>query len=279
MQIDKEVIFKNDQLPIVPNNLQNLLNALSDDDLDFITLAKILSEFPSVSARLISVANSAWAAPKVEITHLEDACSRLGLKIVRSIAISLTVAAPFNPQKCPEFIASRFWADALLTADIAFSLTPLINSDVHAKTIHTIGLLQSLGLLWLADNMNEITGVVLNDSHTNDASIAARLQQQVGTHYHEIGFYLAESWGFPKVLQQSILNCSQKNYSGEFSEYAQVVYLALQIVARLNKELEMEELVPLAETLGIQKVDFEKYCEGCYNALDSMRELANTLFR
>lgn len=279
MQITKDVIFQNDQLPVVPNNLQGLMNALSNDDLSFIELAGIISEFPSVSARLISVANSAWASPKAEITHLEGACSRLGLKIVRSIAISLTVAAPFNPQKCPAFSSSRFWTDALLTADIAFSLTPLINSDVHAKTIHTIGLLQSLGLLWLADNRHEITAVVLHDGQKNDVSIATELQQQIGANYHEVGFYLAESWAFPQVLKQSMLNCSQKNHTGEFSEYTQVVYLALQIVARLNKELELKELAPFAHTLGIQTADFEIYCEGCYSALDSMRELAKTLFR
>ena len=55
-----------------------ILKALSSDDLNFRQLSQIISKYPSIAARLIFLANSAWAAPRVPIEDLESACARLG---------------------------------------------------------------------------------------------------------------------------------------------------------------------------------------------------------
>lgn len=50
-------------LPTVPAGVPLLLQAASDDGVDLNVLAKILNRFPSIVARVLSIANSSWVSP------------------------------------------------------------------------------------------------------------------------------------------------------------------------------------------------------------------------
>ena len=69
-----EMISQDTRLPTQPLALPYLLQALSDNDIDYHVLAGIIERFPSIAARLIFLANSAWSAPKTPIASIEPAC-------------------------------------------------------------------------------------------------------------------------------------------------------------------------------------------------------------
>ncbi len=113
----KKQILQHDQLPVLPSGVPYLLQTLMDENIDNNKLKAVIGRFPSIAARLLCLANSAWAAPPVPVTSLDMACARLGLNIVRSVSIALAISSPFNPARCPAFDAERYWCTALLVAD------------------------------------------------------------------------------------------------------------------------------------------------------------------
>ncbi len=188
------------QVPPLPKGMDHLLQVLSDERLDFEDLVAEIELYPPVVARLLSLANSAWSAPVSPVTSLTVACGRLGLDLVRSVVLALTVAAPFEPARCPAFDTRRYWASALTTAEGASLVSQLAGiGDVHKA--RTAGLLRNVGLLWLADSRPEETGAALAQFASDEGQgLEALLQAHCGMGYLEAGEILAAYWELPPTF-------------------------------------------------------------------------------
>lgn len=185
------------RVPVLPRGTAHLIKALADEDIDFQDLVAEIELFPPIAARLLSVANSAWSSPVSPVTSLVMACSRLGLNVVRTVAMALAVAEPFNPAVCPPFQSRRYWSSALLTAEAA-CLVARASAYEDDQTARTAGLLRNIGLLWMADAMPGPTGAALQVAADNEAEdLETVLRDHCGIGYLEAGSLLAAYWQLP----------------------------------------------------------------------------------
>ncbi|HHO59587.1 MAG TPA: HDOD domain-containing protein [Thiotrichales bacterium] len=245
------------QLTVLPAAVPELLAALSSDDLSFAELAEIITRFPSIAARLLFLANSAWAAPVAEITSLEAACVKLGLSVVKSISISIAIAAPFDPARCPAFRSDIFWSGALLVADGASWLASYSTAFRNENTgsVHTAALLHNLGLLWMADNISQPTNAAFAMVEANpDLPLAEALRDHCGADHGQIGGCLARAWGLPGLIEAAMAHHLDFSYAGENWEIAQLTGYAATLVhcidedaAALPDDLRLERLGIRAE--------------------------------
>lgn len=188
-----------ERLPVFPPAVPHLLRDLSDDDLPFSEIAALLERFPTIAARLISLANSAWSSPATPIVALRDACARLGLNVVRSVSIAIAIAAPFNSNRCKHFVPRRFWTSALLTAECASQLAN--HTDVPVLHARTSGLLHNLGLIWMAEYLSTATDRALEVADTrSDDDLEIILEQIAGIGYAAAGARLCDALQLPEVL-------------------------------------------------------------------------------
>lgn len=192
-----------DRVPVLPPGAPMLMQALQDDGLDFRAIAQVIEQVPSVAGRLLGLANSAWSAPRSPVLSIEAACSRLGLRVVRTVGIALAISHPFNPLRCPAFIAHRFWTSALLNAEMAGWLAERLLGD-QVSVARTAGLLSNLGLLWLAEVMPEETDAALRDGETLPGGVNSALIDRLGFGFDQAGAWLAEAWQLPAALQAVI---------------------------------------------------------------------------
>lgn len=229
-----QVIVLEGNIPVLPDGIPHLLHALEDDDVDFKELTRLLEEFPSIAGRLIAVANSAWAAPTTPVLTLLDSCTRIGLTVVRGLAIALAVTAPFNVHRCPDFEPERFWSSALLAADGAELLGRYRSQGSDAQLLRTAGLLHHLGLLWLADRYPMETSRALNVyAETPGVDLAQALRDLLGTDYCEVGGRLAQVWSLPAPLTDVMCYHRTPNYEGEYRELVRAVGDAVRLVRQL----------------------------------------------
>jgi HD-like signal output (HDOD) protein len=186
-------------LPLLPPGVLHLLSALRADDLGNRELTLAVRNFPPIVARVVALANSVWATPREPVTNLFGACALLGLNVVRSVCIALAVARPFNSSRCPAFDAKRFWLSALLTAEGAVLLRPLLAPRCDVNTLGTAGLLHNLGLLGMAHVSPEPTHTALDAAARGDDLVVA-LRAASGTDYCEVGAALGQAWKLPSEL-------------------------------------------------------------------------------
>jgi HD-like signal output (HDOD) protein len=113
-------IQKIDYLPPLPSIAQDILIASNDDASDLDDIANIIKKDPSLAAKIISMANSAFFGFGRNVTTLEQAVINvLGLDLVKGFALSLTMSSVFDLEKCAGFDIKRYWCSAFLTAELA----------------------------------------------------------------------------------------------------------------------------------------------------------------
>lgn len=269
-------------IPSLPKQAHRLLRAFSKENLDYHDLAKIISEHPTIVARLIALANSAWAMPVNPINSLEQACANLGLTVVRSVSIGLTLISPFNISACPAFDLRRFWASSKLVADgavlLAYAL-PNQPNPAFLQTLHTGGLLHNMGLICLADLVpKETQQALLCVKSTPELTVSHALYQTLQTDFCEVGGLFAETWGLPDDLATIIKFHRTTNYQDHYWEFIALIGNAATMVSAIfNNQPALAPPIATAK-LGISDADHQQVFENLKPLFIQTNELAKALF-
>ncbi len=84
------------KLPSLPDVAFKIHRAIDDESVGAREIAQIVITDPTLSAKLIQVANSPAYRGNVRITTVQDAITRLGLKTAQSLTLSLSIEKLFN---------------------------------------------------------------------------------------------------------------------------------------------------------------------------------------
>ena len=105
LQINK---LKN--LPALPEASTRILDAINDPEIPIEQLAEVLSLSPSVVARLLGLANSAYFGQSRTISSLPTAIFQvLGLDLVKTLTLGIILNVQFDTRKCQSFDTKYFW--------------------------------------------------------------------------------------------------------------------------------------------------------------------------
>ncbi len=78
------------ELPMLPEVVQRLLVAVSDERSDARQMADLVRRDPTIAAHLLRVANSAIYAPREPIVSVQQALARLGTSAIRQILLVIS---------------------------------------------------------------------------------------------------------------------------------------------------------------------------------------------
>ena len=271
------------QLPSLAKNIHVLMQSLAEDSLTYKQLAEVIKHYPVITARIIFLANSPWSAPIAPINSIEQACSRLGISMVKSISIAISVAAAFNTRKCPEFCIVRYWTTSMLVAEGAGLLAAkLPNHPDHNElelTAQTSGVLHNLGLLWLADKLPHETAYAFQQIKDDPLlSVSETLKQSTGADYCEVGSWIAKQLKLPDSLIAAMQHHHNENYQEENWELTLLVGAAAEMVSALHKQIDESPINNRLETLGLDSSEQTLIYQRLAKDFDKTRELVETLF-
>ncbi len=247
-------ISSSTQLPTAPSSLTALIGVMNDPDIDVKAISEAVARYPVIAARLVALANSAWSSPVESITNIDKACLHLGFGLVRSLSLSIAVAAPFSTSRCTAFHAESFWSDAFLHADVASGLVGAIGAVdcVHSDTARAAALFANLSLLWLADTMPAETAKVLEERSPGCLFPDELALEHCGMDTGHVGGRLGRAWALPEALVSAMEHHGNVQYTGEGSEYADVVRIAAEVVGAIRGDREPD---CCRETLARLRID------------------------
>ena len=232
MQAAVEAKLSGESLPVLPANTTRLLKNLADEEIDNTSLTRTIALFPSISEKLVELANSAWSSPVEEISSLEQACICLGLPVVKSTSLAIAIASPFENNKCPEFDTVRYWNRSFLTAEIATYLYHFMPEMLrHDKSIlRAAGLIHNLGLLLLADKYPDVVAQAIRQKEADEfGTLQDALLARLGFDYTHAGHYLAINWSLPPVLSKVLALYPETDFNGLYWEEVNVIGVASSI--------------------------------------------------
>lgn len=155
-----EAIDKNRlTLPTLPEVALKVRDAVENEQSSANQIAEIIASDAALSARLLQVANSPLYRGRVTIDNLQMAVARLGVRLVRSLVVSLIMQQIF--QATNDLLDAKFrqvWEESVQIAAISRVLASNVDhldkeQAMLAGLIHNIG---ALPVLAMAESHEEL---------------------------------------------------------------------------------------------------------------------------
>lgn len=182
-----------------------LCDIIDDKHANADSIAFVIQQDAALTSTILRLANSPYYGFSQEIAAINDAVSRIGVREVYRMALSVSAAESFANIPTTLITMEDFWSHSLLCAFSAQELA----KEFHLKSngsIYAAGLLHDIGQLVLYANRPEQSSEVLeqciNSFETADQSIVEG--EIFGFTHEHVGLELANLWNFPSLLKECI---------------------------------------------------------------------------
>jgi len=192
-------------IPPLPEVAEQIIRKMNDEFVDGNTVADIVAKDPSIAARLIGVANSAYFGLPEPVAEMRQVVNQvLGVDTVRSMAIALATQSLVKTEACSAFDSVRFWRHSLSAGTsaqrISFQMKDL--SGTERSFSYLLGLCHNLGLLVLASLEPERLQEVFL-AREDDARLDDLVQEEFGVSIADLTLALSRHWKLPETLVDS----------------------------------------------------------------------------
>lgn len=192
------------ELPSPPNVAFRLLEVVRDDESSFRQIGDIICKDPSLTARMMKVANSSMFGLHGRIKSIESALAVLGIDVIRNIALSFVIMDGVKAPADGPFDMDYFWKRAVTSAVAAEVLAAHIN--FRSGDAFLCGLLKDIGVLVMYQQMEkEYKQLLLLKAYAN-SQIFPIEKELLGFDHGELGGLVLKQWGLPESIYLPIFH-------------------------------------------------------------------------
>ena len=214
----RQEIQKLKQLPNLSPNVQRLLDCCGNPDVSQTELAGVLSESPTIAARLLGLSNSAFFGQQGRVHSLTHAISVLGLITVRSVAVSLSLSGMFKVKHCPHFSAETYWCTSIMTALMANEINGDIRADLRPApdSVYMAGLLHNIGLLAMVQLYPGEMELAFTAYEENpERNLGEYVKDRLDATQYQAGVWVGSKWHLPEDILLVMEYHYDRNYRGK----------------------------------------------------------------
>jgi len=206
-----------DQLPS-PKGVALAVLALSKrDDVTLGEIALAIQSDPSLSSRLIKLANSASQISR-PVVSVQEAVARKGVKSVCQLALGFSLIDQYRDGGCAAFDYPRYWSHSLLMALSMQALATRVRVG-ESSELFICGLLAQIGQLALATLYPQHYSDVLTAYQANPTqSLTALEATHLETDHIELGSTMLADWGVPGVFTQPMALYEGPDHAGNIHD-------------------------------------------------------------
>ena len=230
------------QIPTLPEVVMRLQHEIESDDTDAAAIARIISEDPTLTLKVLKIANSVLYHVGSEIVDVRQAVTRLGMSELRNLVYAVSVLR-LMPD-LPHIDYKRFWRHSISVAYTAKSMLRCCGAEsgVGESSVSGLafvaGLLHDLGILVLDQIIPEQYALALNMAGRNDGDsnageaggeslpLCAAEQKFLGISHAEVGGIILRQWGMPNSLVEAVTFHNDPLSADEHRTLACIVHIA-----------------------------------------------------
>ena len=193
------------RLPPLPTTLGDLVDKLNNPDSSIQDITSRIRTDPSLTTRLLRMANSAFYGARSYITEVERAVIVLGFRTTRNLVAAAAVASHFcSFQNIHSFSAQGMYRHSLATA--VFCQMAAMRANIGGLTpeeYFVAGLLHDIGRIPLAQHYKRHRPQFEATPH--DVAAQHALERELfGIDHAAVGGMVAEHWKLPEMYREII---------------------------------------------------------------------------
>ena len=255
-------------LPTLPAVALKVRKAADNPNINLNSMADVIGQDASLSARMIKISNSAYLGRSVKVTSTAQAVKRIGLQQIKNIATALAMEQLFVSKN--EIVASymqRVWTETVQT--VANSMAVL---QIHAKqtknrklsmdTMTLAALVHNIGILPILTEAERH-----NDAFANPTFLDVAIDKLSG----RIGASITREWGFDDEFVQVAEHWNDLTVQSKDVSYLDFVRLGK--VAAGSFEEQKEAVLEISLKKGIIKDISDLESDDFNNMRDSAMQI------
>jgi len=257
-------IDRNLEIPSVPIVLTRILQLVDDNRASAHQLEELILHDPSLSARILKLANSALYSFQSEVKTISHAIALLGLNLVKSLTIGVSIFESFTKGLRDEIgCINQLWMHSFAVGQLAQDIWTKRSNRNEGEFALLCGLLHDLGkVAFFKKDAIGYAKLFAAEKGEADPDISTLENGQYGMDHAALGSMIAKHWGLPSqigtVLRQHHSVLADNPLVASVSMADQLVKQAgIGYDGDRKMMLEMEALQTL---LKMDQTEFDMFC-------------------
>lgn len=257
------------EMAVLPHVIFKVLEISNQDEAPASAMESAITIDPGFTAKVLTLANSATYGLPRNVNSAKEAIMFLGLKTVRSIAMTVGIFDLFAGKNDVESLRRRSWwrhsVDSAVCAKWVAGThkCPVPEEAYTCGLLHNIGktLLDKFGTQDYAD-VSQLVALGVDELQAED--------QVYGCHHTDVAVSIAKKWGFPESLQYGLDYRAEPEFGNPTAWLRACVALSssLSVVARKGADPERFMLPDWAlQALGKSDRDVNDLVVGATQAI------------
>lgn len=245
-------------IPPLPEAARRIVALQSDPNFDLADLVRIIETDPSIAARIMGWANSAFYNANPAASNISDAVMRvLGFDTVMSMALGMALGQTLRLPDAEVRGLPTFWLEAVFTAAAMEALARQMPAKQRPESglCYLTGLLANFGTLVIGHVFPHQYQLICGLQEANRHLPHTFIDQYVLQMPREVVTgSLLECWSLPEAVTDAIRFQYVADYSGTNSSYAHLLRLTRKLLGSLGLTDQPPEL-PEADELEALGLD------------------------
>ncbi|GLX78623.1 metal-dependent phosphohydrolase [Thalassotalea insulae] len=246
-----------DRMPLLPEMLIKLLDALKDPHSDIFTYLAIIEKDPTFAAKVVEVANTArYNRNNTEVVYLRKAASFLGTSGLMKIASTLLLSEviPCEPIFY-KLYGRQIWTHSVQCASLC-ELLAKEEGDNEADA-YFIGLIHDLGRIIVFHCLTEVTGKTFRSLMPSSREFKV-LMTDLSL---EISHLLAQEWQLPSIYIVALEQQKEQTHDTLAELLFRANRLSEHYLLWQKHDVVMKDYQKLQQQLAISDQVFEQFNE------------------
>ncbi len=272
-ELAHELAKKDFDLPPFPDTALRVKEAVSDPDISVSKLSGIVMSEPNLVARLLMMANSvAMRRGPIQVTDTRTAISRVGLDMVRNLAVSFAAREAFHAEPGSPLMhrLEQTRHHSIEVSAIAYVLARRLRRSVRPDEAMLAGLLHAVGKFYIFTRVEAFPELFGDDKKLEE------LTDQWGA---GVGRAIVESWGFDEAISKAVdeYDVLERDPSKP-SDLTDFVLMG-NLIAKRDFQIDPKSLDDLADvpSLARMRLDLETLKKVLSDSSEDIESLVHTM--
>ena len=268
---------KIDNLPTLPAVFAEVDRLCKNPEVGADELSKVIETDPSITLKLLSLANSAFFGFSRKINTVHEAISLLGNKTVQNAILNIAVfKAAKDLDNSAGLDKKAFWIHSAGVGSVARFICNKLKID--RDEAFTAGIVHDMGKIVLDSLYAEFYRDVLAKTQSEEISIYDAEESIIGLTHTTIGKELAESWNLSPELVSAVAHHHHPRKAEQDKQIAHLIHVGDCVARKLGMGSGGDAVVPKVpeesfKELGISSDQLTEWEPEIKEAVDKDRSI------
>lgn len=239
--------------PVVFQKLQDFLN---DPNLSFADLELIISTDPSLTARLLKIANSSLYCPESKVETISHALGIIGIRQVIQLALATIMVQEFKGIPKDLFDMETFWRHSIACGLAAREIGRNLLLD-KLDALYIAGMLHDLGsLIIYKKNPDKAIKTLTRCKHEGTSQTDVE-DQVFGFSHAKAGGIIFQQWDLDPSLGEAVRFHHEPAKAQKYYLEAAILHTADIIAYKMKYGLKERDITPQIDSNAVRLVEVD----------------------